>query len=491
MLTQAQTITVRSPATGEPLGEIPVQSAAEVETAIGRAREAQMAWGRLSPKERARRLVSFRKAIAHAADELALLLAKENGKPRQEALFTEVLPLVDLCWYYGRRAPRLLKPQRIRLHLVVWRRSIVEYRPRGVVGIISPWNYPLSIPFGESVMALLAGNAVVLKPSEWTPLIARRVKELWDASGLDPDLLQVVYGDGSTGQAVIDRVDQVVFTGSVAVGKRVSARCGERMIPCTLELGGKGPAIVCADADLERTAHALVWGAFANSGQVCASVERVLAVESIYEPLVARCKQIIDTLRQADPTQFGVDLGAMTFPRQLEVVGAQIADAKAKGARILTGGAPQGHFHPPTLVADVRPDMAIAREESFGPVLAMLRVRDEEEALRLANDSTLGLNAYVFSRDLAKARRLARRIEAGTVMVNDVLSSYGMVETPWGGIKDSGLGRVHGDQALRDFCEPHHLNEPAMPWLGKELWWFPYRENLYRLGITAIRRLFG
>lgn len=492
--TQRPVITVRNPATGDVVGEAPIAPPDEVRRAVERARAAQVEWGGLPVRERCRRMQKFRKALADRADDLAMHLVRENGKPRQEALLHEVINLVDLLWYYGRRAPDVLRPKAVSLHLLKHRRSYLHYRPKGVVGIISPWNFPLLLPFADAGMALMAGNAAVIKPSEITPLIALKGKEIWDSCGMPPDLLQVVPGGPDTGRALIESgVDHVIFTGSVNVGRKVAVACAERLVTCSLELGGKNAAIVCADADLERTARALVWGGFANSGQICASVERVYAVKPIYEPLVARVVELTRELRQGDPGAAEVDVGSMTFPRQIDVVTDLLQDAVAGGAKIEVGGTrptDKGLFFAPTVVTGVRQDMRLMREESFGPVLPFMPVESEEEALRLANDSKLGLGGYVFSKDVSKAMRLAEHIEAGSIMVNDVITHAGIAETPWGGVKESGFGRVRSDIGLLELVQVHHVNYPRVP-MPREVWWYPYRESLYQLGISAIRRFFG
>lgn len=490
---EAKVIVSRNPATGEVLGEVPVQSAEEVREAVQRARAAQLDWGRLSPAERGRRLLAFRDELVTRAEEVVDVLVKECGKTRSDALTMELLVLVDAADYFCKRAGRILAPAPIPLHLVKTKRSYLHYVPRGVVGIIAPWNFPLSIPMIDAVMGLLAGNAVVLKPSEVTPLIALEAKALWDQSGLPRDLFQVVTGRGETGAALIDAgVDKVVFTGSVATGRKVAAACGERLIPCTLELGGKAPAVVCADADLERTANALVWGAFGNSGQICCSVERVYAHEAVYDELLDKLVAKTGKLRQGDPSAGVVEVGAMTWDRQLEIVEDRVASALRGGARAVTGGkrAPgPGLFFEPTILVDVTQEMDVMRREIFGPVMPVMKVRNEEEAVRLANDSHLGLSAYVFTRDRDKGRRLAERIQSGTVIVNDVLATFGYPETPWGGVKQSGLGHTHSDDGLRAMCEQRHVNVDRLS-TKRELWWYPYSDKGYRIILKTMRVLF-
>jgi acyl-CoA reductase-like NAD-dependent aldehyde dehydrogenase len=485
-----------NPATGVPLGDVPDMTADEVRAAVARARAAQAEWGALPIETRCKRVSVLAEVLMARADEVIELLSKEMGKTKQEALGTEVIVVADLIRYFCKHAPRLLAPEAIPLHLLVHRASYVHYVPRGVVGVIAPWNFPFSIPMGEVVMALIAGNAAVLKPSDVTPLIALKSKELVDAAGLPPDLMQVVTGRGPTGAALIDAgIDYCVFTGSVATGQKVGAACGERLIPFTLELGGKAPAIVCADADLDRTAQALVWGGFCNSGQVCCSVERIYAVDAIHDALVDKVVSLARSLRQGDASVDGaeVDVGAMAWERQVEHVAELVDGAVKAGATVACGGtrAPgPGMFYAPTVLTNVRQDMDVMRKEIFGPVIPIMRVGSEDEAVRLANDSQLGLLAYVFSRDGHKARRLAERVEAGTVMINDVLNTFGCPETPWGGVKMSGIGRTHSVIGLRDLCQLRHVNYDRLA-MSRELWWYPYKDKTYRLLLKGARLLFG
>lgn len=476
-------IVIRSPLDGEEVGRVPVHGAAEVRTAVERARAAQAAWGALPIRERVAKVRKFRDLLLAEQDLISDLLVRENGKTPEEAIFTEIVPVATIASWYCAKAPRLLRPKKIRgWGLSLPRKSWTIYKPHGVVAIISPWNFPFSIPVGSVFAALLAGNGVVVKPSEWTPLVMLATKEIFDRSGMPADLLQVVTGHGPTGQALLESgVDKVEFTGSVAVGKKIGAFCAERLIPCTLELGGKAPAIVLDDADLDRAANAIVWGGFANSGQVCVSVERVLADRKIAAPLLERVVKLTKSLRQGDPTKAEVDVGAMTFPRQIDNVERLVEDAKGRGATVLTGGRRRpgpGRYYEPTILSGVTPDMPIAREEIFGPAIPFLEVDGEDEAVRIANDSHLGLNAYVFSGAKARARRVAERVRAGSVVVNDVLGNYAVAEAPFGGVKESGLGRVHGEQGLLAMCEARLINVDRLPAQKRDLWMYPYSRKL-------------
>ncbi len=482
----------RNPATGEVLGEVREMDAPEVRAAVERARGAQKVWATRSVKERACSLRRFRAVLVKHSEELCSLIAKESGKTRAEALTMELVTTCDLITYFCKRAPEVLKPHSISLHLLKNRSSYIHYVPRGIVGVISPWNFPFAIPIGETVMALIAGNGVVLKPSEVTPMVALKAKQLYDESGMPPELFQVVTGRGSTGAALVDAgIDYCNFTGSTATGRKIGAACGERLIPCMLELGGKAPAIVCADADVDRTARALVWGGFANQGQVCASVERVYVHSAIYDEL---CEKIIaetSKLRQGDPCSDGVDAGSMTWEHQVEIVEARIKNAVDAGAQLRSGGKRygQGLGFEPTVLTDCRSDMEVMKKEIFGPVLPLMKVADEEEAIALANDSNLGLMAYVFTDDRKKGQRIAERIEAGMVMINDCLIVYGAPETPWQGIKQSGIGRTHSDDGLRDLCQSRHVNYDRIA-LKRELWWYPYSDALYRQTSTLLKWIF-
>ncbi len=491
------TFEVHNPATGELLGTVPIHSADDVRAAIARARAAQKEWAATPVKERCRKLLAFRDVLLEEAEDFCKRLSQENGKTIVESLFMEVILVIDLVTWYAKHAPHALKSRRLKHHMAPHRHAQVHYLPRGVVGVIAPWNYPFSIPIGETMTALFAGNAVVLKPSEVTPLISLRAKELMDRAGLPKDIVHVVTGLGATGAALIDGgVDQIVFTGSVATGKKVGIACAERLIPCTLELGGKGAAIVCADADIERAAHAIVWGGFANSGQTCVAIERVYAAAPIYDALRDKIVALATSLRQGEPTSFDTDVGAMPFERQLEVVRAQVEDAKSRGARILCGGSSPnrpGRFFAPTVLEGDLHEADIVRKETFGAVLPLIRVADEEEAIRWHNDSHLGLQSYVFCGSIGRGREIARRLESGMIMVNDVLSTYALIEAPWGGVKQSGLGRTHGEDGLREACIQRYVSSPRrfVPWFAKEEWWYPYSKATFDKWLGIARKVYG
>ncbi|HXN82206.1 MAG TPA: aldehyde dehydrogenase family protein [Myxococcales bacterium] len=489
------TLAVHEPGSGKLVGEVRVATPAQVREAVAASRAAQVGWGRLTFEERAAILQRFKQLLLDRAEEICDLITRENGKTRNESLFMELLPVADLTHWFAKNAGKLLRDEKLRLHMFPHKQSYVRFYPRGVIGIISPWNYPFSIPTGDVVMALLAGNGAVLKPSEFTPIIAEKARALLEEAGVPRGLVQVVQGRGEVGAALVQSgVDMVVFTGSVATGRKVNVAAAERMIPCVLELGGKDPAIVLPDADLDATAKKVAWGAFANSGQTCAAIERVYAHESILEPLTEKIVQIARSLRQGEPNRHDVDVGAMTTQMQVDVVRRHLDEATARGASVRAGGtitvAPSGaRFIQPTVLTGATQDMAIVREETFGPMLPILPYRTEEEAIRLANDSSYGLSAYVFTRSRAAADRIANQLLAGTVMHNDALYTHAAPETPWGGVKGSGLGRVHGKHGLRDLCETRHVNLERFAFPA--FWYYPYSSRSFRTGLRVYGTLIG
>jgi acyl-CoA reductase-like NAD-dependent aldehyde dehydrogenase len=480
------------PTTGEEIGRVPLCAAEDVRGAVARAREAQAGWAAQSFRERGRVVLRAREIVLEGLDELADLISRESGKPIVESISMELVPTLDLMRYFARETARLLRSERINIgqYGLLGRSSRVVFRPVGVVGIISPWNFPWAIPVGEVVSALMAGNGVVLKPSELTPFVALKIAEVFARAGLPAGLLSVVTGDGRTGAALVEAgVDKIMFTGSVATGRRVAEVAGRNLAPCVLELGGKDPMIVFADADIEAAAAAAVWGAFANAGQACASVERCYVDESIAEKFTARVVALTRSLRQ-DAGRSGVaDLGAMSCERQRSIVEDHVRDAAARGARVLAGGGRGrmggGFFHEPTVVVGVDHTMRVMREETFGPVLPVMTFREEEEAIRLANDSPFGLTASVWTRDIRRGERVAEKIEAGTVMVNEVLYTHGIAQTPWGGIKQSGIGHTHGRAGLLELVHAQHIHTNRLARLG-DLWWFGYTPQA-----TALFRAFA
>jgi acyl-CoA reductase-like NAD-dependent aldehyde dehydrogenase len=484
---QAREIVSHDPATGKEIGRTPWSSPEAVKQAVARARQAQPAWANLSFRERGRVVLKARQLMLDARDEVALLVSKETGKPVAEALSMEIVPTLDSMHYFAHASESLLRPQKIDIgqYGLMGRSSRLVFKPLGIVGIISPWNFPLATPADEIVMALMAGNAVVLKPSELTPLIALKIGEIFKRAGLPDGLLEILTGDGSTGAALIDaRVDKIMFTGSVATGKRVAEAAAKYLTPVVLELGGKDPMIVLEDADIENAARGAVWGAFANSGQACASVERCYVQESIAAKFIELVVKETRALKQGPGTHEAVDIGAMTNERQRAIVEEHVSDAVQRGATVLTGGRrgakPEGFFYEPTVLTGVDHRMTIMRDETFGPVLPVMTFKTEDEAINLANDSVFGLTASVWTRNTARGQRLAERIEAGTVMVNEVVYTHGIAQTPWGGVKQSGYGRTHGRLGLLELVTPTHIHVNRVSCLP-DLWWFRYDTNATKL----------
>jgi succinate-semialdehyde dehydrogenase/glutarate-semialdehyde dehydrogenase len=482
----AEKIISVNPATGEILRELECVGEAEVQAAVARGHAAQSAWAQLGLQGRGAVIREFQARLHAKKSEVALAITREAGKPVAESLVTEVLVVLDAARFLLDNAWGLLRDEPLphgNLATKLKRGSLLR-EPHGVIGIISPWNYPFSIPATETLAALVAGNAVVLKPSELTPLVALELAALLYSSGVPADVFQVVIGGGAAGAALLrSPIDKLVFTGSVATGKRIAAAAAERLLPVVLELGGKDPMIVLDDADIDVASSAAVWGAFVNAGQACLSVERCYVHRSIYESVAGACAEKAKKLRVGNGMEASTDVGPMIHERQVHLVASHVEDAKVRGARVLTGAVrlPQlgANFYSPTVLADVTHDMRIMREETFGPVLPIMPFDSDDEAVRLANDSEYGLAASVWTGDSKRGELLARRIHAGTVMVNDVISCFGISEAPHGGIKASGLGRTHGRFGLDEMVRLKYLDVDLMPGM-KKVWWHRYGESFRR-----------
>jgi acyl-CoA reductase-like NAD-dependent aldehyde dehydrogenase len=480
----SQTIKVRSPATLEQIAQVPVASRADVADAVRRGRDAQAAWQGTSFAERAALLYRLRDLLLDEQDQLADIVTAETGRPRAEAYGNELFYLCDAIGSWAKKSRRYLRPETIRPDFLLMKAKKVlsTYSPRGVIGIISPWNFPLTLTLGEAIPALMAGNAVVIKPSELTPLSARFGAEMAVKAGFPENLLQVVFGFGETAEAVIDHCDMIAFTGSIATGKRVMHRAAERLIPVSLELGGKDPMIVLKDADVERAAGACVWGALMNSGQACTSIERVYVEAPVYQPFVEKVLARVRAIRQG-PSEDTVEIGSMTSEAQLKKIETQVNEAVVRGAKALTGGRRnpnlKGLYYEPTVLVDVDQSMSVMREETFGPVIPILEVKDAKEALKLANDSPYGLGGSIFSGNTSTARQIAAMMESGAVCINDSLINYIIPDAPMGGRKNSGFGFRHGADGIRKYC---HQKTIVMDRLGlkEEFPWYPASEKKAR-----------
>ncbi|MBI4056129.1 MAG: aldehyde dehydrogenase family protein [Elusimicrobia bacterium] len=476
----------------ETISPIENSSLEEIEHKFHRTREASEIWKKYPLSERIRLLRLVWNQILKRKEDLIAVLHQETGKPVDEIETIEIGGINFIFKYFSRNASRILRDQPAPAPWIFFnKRAYIRYVPRGVVGLITPWNVPLLTPFGDAIPALIAGNAVVLKPSEWTSQTALFIERMFISSGLFPDgLFRVLVGDGKVGEAVIERSDMVVFTGSTRTGRKVAIKAAELLKPAVLEMGGKHPMIVLKDASLQRAVKAAVWGGLANCGQLCVGVERIFVENEIYPSFVDMVRQEVQTLRQGLSISEEVDLGRLIFPSQLEVIRLHLEDAKEKGAEV-TGGDildDKKLMIRPAVVANARPDMLVMQQETFGPVLPIMPVSSPEEALHLANLSPLGLSASIWTSDISKAENLTRHIEAGVIGINDLLSHYVICSLPFGGFKQSGFGRRHGEEGLRQFCQSQSVLIHEWPSQAPELWWFPYERWKTRL-ISFLNRL--
>ena len=482
-----------NPATGELIGSVETAEPDEVAAAVAAVAEVQPFWGELGLADRGRYLERTAEILAGDLEEVARLLTAEQGKPITESHTMEVVPTIDALRWIAAEGPEILAEQQVKMGggLFFGKKAKLAFEPLGVIAVIAPWNYPWSIPFGEIAIALMAGNGVVLKPSELTPLLGERIRVAFEKGGVPEGLVSVVHGGGEVGRAVVESdVAKVFFTGSVASGYSVGAACAARMKGAVLELGGKDPAIVCADAELDNAIDGIAWGGFANAGQTCSGIERVYVVADVAERFLAGLGAAAERLAVGDPESWDTEIGPMVSPEQAAIVTDLVDDAIAAGAERVCGGpvdvagSPGSHIAP-TVLTGVTHEMRIMREEIFGPVLPVVVVEDEEEALRLANDSEFGLGASIWTRDRAKGERMARRVRSGMVWINDHAYTHAAVQCAWGGVKDSGLGRTHSSFGFYECAEVKTVTwNPAR---SRDFWWHPYDETLG----TAVRASAG
>ena len=486
-----------NPATGELVGSVPTIAPQQVQTVVDDVARIQPAWAELPPRTRATYMRRAADALLEEIDEIAELLVREQGKPRTEAYTMELLPTIDALHWCAKAGPKILAPEKLRLSqaIVLSKSARFTYEPIGVVGVIAPWNYPWSIPFGEVAIALMAGNGVVLKPASLTPLLGEKIRHVFERGGVPEGLVRVVHGGGPVGEALArSSVGKVFFTGSVEVGRHVGEVCAAALKGSVLELGGKDPMVVCADADLDHAVAGALWGGFANAGQTCSGIERVYVLREVADRFVAGVARGAERLRVGDPLEWETEIGPMTSAGQYEIVAELVEDAVAAGATRLCGGPTEvaglsGKFIAPVVLTGVTHEMRIMREEIFGPVLPIVVVDSEQEAIDLANDSEFGLGASVWTKDRQRGERIARRLESGMVWINDHSFSHGVCQCAWGGVKDSGLGRSHSKFGFYE-CVNIKLNAWE-PGLARDFWWHPYDRTLGEAVRASARILYG
>ena len=486
-----------NPATGELVGSVATITPDEVQAVVDDVARIQPAWAELSLKDRAAYLRRAADALLDEIDEIAELLVSEQGKPRAEAYTMELLPTVDALHWCAKAGPKILADERVPMTqaFTLSKKARFTYEPIGVVGVIAPWNYPWSIPFGEVAIALMAGNGVVLKPASLTPLLGEAIRRVFEKGGLPEGLVRVVHGGGAVGDALAkSSAGKIFFTGSVEVGRKVGAVCAERLKGSVLELGGKDPMIVCADADLDNAISGAVWGGFANAGQTCSGIERVYVMREVADRFVEGVAREAQKLRLGNPIEWETEIGPMTSDGQYEIVVDLIEDAVASGATKLCGGPTpvaglSDKYIAPTVLTGVTQQMRIMKEEVFGPVLPIVVVDSEQQAIDLANDSEFGLGASVWTKDRQKGARIARRIESGMVWVNDHSFSHGACQCAWGGVKDSGVGRSHSKFGFYE-CVNIKMNAWE-PGLARDFWWHPYDRTLGEAVRASAKLLYG
>ncbi|MFW6301324.1 MAG: aldehyde dehydrogenase family protein [Bacillota bacterium] len=469
----------KSPLDNQIIDEYKISDEPEIQTAFSKARQAQKSWSETSLKDRCKALKALRQAITADIDDLVDLIARDSGKTNLEALMADIYPSLELIKYYEKRTDKFLAPEKRSTPLTApFNSAYVEYQPLGVVAVISPWNYPFQLAINPAITAIAAGNAVILKPSEVTPTVGQYVGDIINSVDCFPDdLIQVIQGYGKTGAQVIEaEPDKVFFTGSVETGKKIMKAASQKLIPVELELGGKDPMIVFNDANLIRAARAAVYGGFANTGQSCVSVERLYVQEDVAEEFIELIKEEAGKIRFTRDPASG-DIGPFTHPEQEEKVENQLNKALDSGAKILYDGRANGQPGP-IIIGDIDHDMKIAREETFGPVIAIKKFKDKNEAIKLANDSDYGLNSSVWSKDIDKAKKVASSLETGNCMINDLIKNIGNPDLPFGGAKKSGIGRYHGPEGLRSFTNQKSImiNKSKN---NQEINWFPYNNETY------------
>jgi len=490
-------IPVENPATGEIVRTVPDLDAAAVAQMAARARAAQPQWEAYGFDGRARVMRRAQKWLMDNAQRVTETIVSETGKTYEDANLAEIGYAGNAFGFWAKQAAHYLADETVKSSqvLVKGKRLVLRYRPLGLIGVIGPWNYPLTNSFGDCIPALMAGNSVILKPSEVTPLTSLLLAEGLRECGLPDDVLQIATGRGETGAALVEHVDMIMFTGSTRTGRKVAQAAAKRLIPASLELGGKDPMIVLADADLERAANYATFFSMQNAGQTCISIERAYVEEPVYDEFVAKVSEKVRALRVGSPDGgFGtVEVGAITFPPQMDTIKDHVDDAVQKGARVLAGGHQlpgPGRFYEPTVLVDVDHSMKIMTDETFGPTLPIMKVAHAEEAVRLANESEYGLGSSVFTRDTARGEQIARQLHAGAANVNDAMINYTVLELPMGGAKASGLGSRHGAGGIRKYCSQQAIVVTKLA-MKKEPFMYPYKARTSKMLAGVFKFLYG
>lgn len=488
--TNEGTLRVINPANLKVLGEVKLTDPKTISETVNDAKACVHFWNERGLSYRLEKIERFKQVLLKDREEIARLLSEESGKPVMESLASEIFGVVETCAWLKKKVPKLLKKQKVELNPMMFfgKRSYNIFEPMGVVAIISPWNFPFSISVNSMLMALACGNTVVLKPSPKTPLIGEAIMRLFEKAGFPSGVVTVVQGDKEVASAlVLSDVARVVFTGGVPGGRAIMTLAAKKVHPVTLELGGKHPAIVLGDVDVEKTARAIVWSSFTNAGQACAAIERLYVVKSVAEKLSSRIAELTKELRMGSPQDSDTDIGPLIDEDQLQRVKAQVEEAVGKGARILAGGAERrelgGYYFEPTVLADVTDDMHVISQEIFGPILPIVVVNDESEGIRRANNSNLALGASVWTADTKVGEEMARRIQSGMIWINDALYSHIAPDAPWGGLKESGFGRSHAAASLMDFVNLKYVGVDSQ---GVRNWHFPYSHNSHALINSAM-----
>ena len=485
-----------NPASGEQIGESKLHTLEDLTRIINESKAAQKEWQKISVKDRARRILKIKNYLVNNIDLLSKTISDDNGKVRFDALTTEILPAIMATKYYTKKAAKFLKEKKISSSslILVNKRAKVRYEPFGVVGVISPWNYPFAIPYSEVIMALIAGNGVILKTATETLMVGKALSDAIDSANLPKGLFQFINLPGRiAGEGFLSSgIDKLFFTGSVPVGKLLMKKAADTLTPVSLELGGNDAMLVCEDADIDRAVNGSVWAGLSNAGQSCGGVERIYVHQNVYESYLAKLKAKVETLRIGNPNDFETDVAVMTTEKQLNTVKLHLDDALSKGAILYAESKTNDNSKnilTPKVITNLNHNMLMMRDETFGPLLGVMKVKNMDEAINLANDSLFGLTGSVWSENHKKAIELGSRIKAGAITINDHLMSHGLPETSWGGFKESGIGRAHGEQGFMEMVQSQYIINDVLPGVKKNIWWHPYSKELYD-GLKSIVYLF-